>query len=564
MIYKIIVDKQSRTNPSSEKKEYTIDIEELRVKGDVYDSLVITKDEDYVMRRLSLSELQVLSVLEEPIKQPLPDLNIELFEGDNYIYLLDMTGNKFYAEYIVKNDFTELYVTTNEMNSAINQSASKIELSVNQKLTGYSTTEEMNALIQLLSNQINLELEKKIDGETITGAYLLLKINGDTSEAKLKADKIELSADDILNLIAGNTINLTSKNMTISATNFSVDKNGKITASDGTIGGFSLGQTKFSSDFSGIYNYDTYDLRTSMSTIMNWLYLTDSIKTICDANNDGKVSAADYTKIKNILNGITTNTKNINGTLIINSQDPKHCISILQDGNRVLSLGTGGVNAEIINVENILCGYQTGTDDNTFKGVFINGHTGEIYVADRGLLNSSKITPNEIITPKLQIIDEGYAMYGLTTGHVYKCDWQSDSRLHFYVDVTDVGNVSDKRLKTDIKEVDEDLIKAIGELDYKQFKKDNRNGLVSVGIIAQDLIEILNKYGKNAKDYELLEEFQYKLDDETLYYRIDYEQFLLLRMMAKEQEIKELQEKDKQKDNLIQSLIERIEKLEAK
>ena len=79
MQYKIIVDKQSRLNPSEEKKEYIINIEELRAKGNVYDSLVITKDEDYVMRRLSLSEYGVLSVLEQEVKESLEDINIELF-----------------------------------------------------------------------------------------------------------------------------------------------------------------------------------------------------------------------------------------------------------------------------------------------------------------------------------------------------------------------------------------------------------------------------------------------------------------------------------------------------
>lgn len=143
MQYKIIVDKQPSSNPSSEKKEYIIDIEELRVKGDVYDSIVITKDEDYVMRRLSLSEYGVLSVLEEEIKEPLLDINIELFEGDNYIYLIDMQGNKFYAEYLIKNDFNDIYATKDEMTSAITQTAQSIELSVNQKLTGYATTDEL-------------------------------------------------------------------------------------------------------------------------------------------------------------------------------------------------------------------------------------------------------------------------------------------------------------------------------------------------------------------------------------------------------------------------------------
>lgn len=241
MKYKIVVDKQSRTNPSTEKKEYEVDIEELRFKGDVYDSLVITKDEDYVLRRLKLTEFYVLEELEEPIKEPLENINIELFEGDNYIYLIDMVGNKFYAEYLVKNEFNDIYVTLNQMHSAINQSASEVEIAVNQKLKGYSTTEEMNSAINVKANEINNKVEKKVDEETITGAYLILKINGDTSGAKLNADIVDLSANDILNLLAGNAINLTSKNITINSNNFNVDKNGKLTlkSNDGSTSGAS-------------------------------------------------------------------------------------------------------------------------------------------------------------------------------------------------------------------------------------------------------------------------------------------------------------------------------------
>ena len=244
MQYKIIVDKQPSSNPSSEKKEYIVDIEELRVKGNVYDSLNIEKDRTYVTRRLCLSEYGVLTVLDEPLIQELPDLNIELFEGDNYIYLMDMTGNKFYAEYLIKNDFNDIYATKNEMNSAITQSAQSIELSVNQKLTSYATNEdleeqvtELNSKITQTASEINAEVEKKVDEETITGAYLILKINGDTSEAKLNADKIELSANDVLNLLAGNTINLTSKNIVISSTNFNVDKNGNMTCNNANVSG---------------------------------------------------------------------------------------------------------------------------------------------------------------------------------------------------------------------------------------------------------------------------------------------------------------------------------------
>jgi len=219
MKYKIIVDKQSRTNPSNEKKEYEIDIEELRFKGNVYDSLVITKDEDYVLRRLKLTEFYVLEELEEPIKEPLKNINIELFEGDNYIYLIDMVGNKFYAEYLIKNEFNDIYVTLNQMHSAINQSASEVEIAVNQKLQSYSTTEEMNGAIDVKANEINLEVSKKVNDADLTGANISLRINNDTSEAKIEADKINI-------------------NGAISANgNFKVGTDGKVECTDITING---------------------------------------------------------------------------------------------------------------------------------------------------------------------------------------------------------------------------------------------------------------------------------------------------------------------------------------
>ena len=272
MKYKIIVDKQPSMNPSDERKEYIIDIEELRVKGNVYDSLNIEMNRTYVTRRLSLSQYGVLTVLDEPTIQELTEVNIELFEGDNYIYLMDMQGNKFYAEYLVKNDFTDLYVTTNQMNSAITQSAESIELSVNQKLTEYATTNdleeqvtELNSTIKQTASEINAEVEKKVDEETITGAYLILKINGDTSEAKLNADKIELSANDILNLLAGNTINLTSKNLVLASTNFNVDKDGNMSCNNAIV--------------------NNIDINNGM------IYLESgkSISTITLTSNDGKV-----------------------------------------------------------------------------------------------------------------------------------------------------------------------------------------------------------------------------------------------------------------------------------
>lgn len=167
MKYTIIIDKQPSTSPSSEKKEYTIDIEELRTYNGISDTLTVTTDTAYVTRRLQLSEYGILSVLPAPQKEELKDLNITLFEGDNYVYILNQEGNKISASYIIKSGFTDTYPTKSEMNSAITQSASSIEISVNQKLEGYSTTEEMNSAIELNSNTIMLEVNKKVGEDEI-------------------------------------------------------------------------------------------------------------------------------------------------------------------------------------------------------------------------------------------------------------------------------------------------------------------------------------------------------------------------------------------------------------
>lgn len=244
MQYKIIVDKQPSTNQSEEKKEYVIDIEELRVKGDVYDSLNIEMNRTYVIRRLSLSEYGVLSVLEEPIIQELTDVDIQLFEGDNYIYLMDMQGNNFYAEYLIKNDFNDIYATKNEMNSAITQTAQSIELSVNQKLTGYSTTQEMNSAIQQTAQSItssvnqtltnyatNAELEDEVTELNST-------ITQTASEINLEVSK-KIGEDEVCSVISqsADEISLKGNRVVIESNNFNLDKNGNMSCTNANVSG---------------------------------------------------------------------------------------------------------------------------------------------------------------------------------------------------------------------------------------------------------------------------------------------------------------------------------------
>lgn len=152
----------------------------------------------------------------------------------------------------VEDNINTNYYTKTETNSKINQKADSITSSVSKtystktetatakteainsantttdnKLKNYSTTTQMNSKIEQTAESINSEVSKKVGKNEI-----ISKINQSAETVGINANKIELSANDILNLLAGNTINLTSKNIVISSDKFSVDKNGKVTCSD--------------------------------------------------------------------------------------------------------------------------------------------------------------------------------------------------------------------------------------------------------------------------------------------------------------------------------------------
>ena len=129
--------------------------------------------------------------------EDLGTLNVELYEGDNYVYI---TSNhpellNYHVNFIIKNDYTDMFVTHVEMNSAITQTA----------------------------DEINLEVSKKVGEDEVISA-----INLSSEEAQINADKISLK---------GKTIQLTSDNIAINSRYLQIDKYGNITASRGTFSG---------------------------------------------------------------------------------------------------------------------------------------------------------------------------------------------------------------------------------------------------------------------------------------------------------------------------------------
>lgn len=134
--------------------------------------------------------------------------------------------------------------------------------------------------------------------------------------------------------------------------------------------------------------------------------------------------------------------------------------------------------------------------------------------------------------------------------------------LDCYKNINCDGNVyaknisSDKRLKKNIKNANDNAIKQINKIKIKSFDWKEDNVHTNYGFIAQELEKI-------DKNYVLKQ----KVKDKNIDYKYYVNELPILATATKaiqeqQEQIEELQVKDKQKDKLIQDLIQRIETLE--
>lgn len=146
-------------------------------------------------------------------------------------------------------------------------------------------------------------------------------------------------------------------------------------------------------------------------------------------------------------------------------------------------------------------------------------------------------------SPRLKEDGRGYAMCGDTTGHTYHCHWV-DTTLQFQVDETWVWSSSDKRLKKNIVAINQDYIDAVGSVNLFQYNL-NRQGYsdkpLYFGAMAQDIIENLKDKGHVNENLDMIFKNKATSDDDTLYYGMNYEQFLILRLAGDEQKIDKMQ-----------------------
>lgn len=226
-------------------------------------------------------------------------------------------------------------------------------------------------------------------------------------------------------------------------------------------------------------------------------------------DNDGKVTALNF----NMSGGsIALNGNLSNSTIDLTATD--------NSGNNYELWMNGAVLRIVKNGENLITLY---------------GATGSI--------GAQTMYAQEIGSDKFRETDRGYAMCGNATGHTYHCDWD-DTALWFQVDDAWVWSSSDKRLKKNIKAINQDYIDAVGSVDLFQYNL-NRQGYsdkpLYFGAMAQDIIENLKDKGHADENLNMIFKNKVTSDDDTLYYGMNYEQFLILRLAGDEQKIDKMQ-----------------------
>lgn len=243
-------------------------------------------------------------------------------------------------------------------------------------------------------------------------------------------------------------------------------------------------------------------------------------------DNDGKVTASNFNMSGG---GIALNGNLSNSTIDLTATD--------NSGNNYELWMNGAVLRIVKNDENLITLY---------------GATGSI--------GAQTMYAQEIDSDKFRETDRGYAMCGDATGHTYHCSWNG-SALSFQVDTTWVWSSSDKHLKKNIKAINQDYIEAVGSVDLFQYNL-NRQGYsdkpLYFGAMAQDIIESLKNKGHADENLNMIFQNKATSDDDTLYYGMNYEQFLILRLAGDEQKIDKMQKRINELEDKFSRLCQKL------
>lgn len=148
------------------------------------------------------------------------------------------------------------------------------------------------------------------------------------------------------------------------------------------------------------------------------------------------------------------------------------------------------------------------------------------------------------------IYDEGAVVHGHTSSYEMSLDCNTTSGyVYFYANGTAIGSIpvgsSDRRTKADIEPIQDKYKRAALKVELKDFHYDFNdevlsgvNKLMRFGVIAQDVIEALDSEGVQEGESEFIGTLS---DENSERYIVNYVPFLIARLAADEDRIKELE-----------------------
>lgn len=480
------------TNENGNIKYYDIPIEKgLKQNGEVYDEFVIMRGKSQLIQRISDDGV----VLVEPIITDFEEIKILLDAGKNTIEIVYYSANMS-ARYVTQTEFTDIYATKVEMNSAISESATKIEANVTKIVTDET---------QVLQEQIS-ELE-------ITTGNISLEV----SEATAKTEELEqttenlgtevqnkISMDEIiakLNLAieeGQGIIEISGNQVIINSDKFKLTKDGNITATAGNIAGLILDTNEEGNSW--LFKNST---KNDGTILQNGLYIAKN----SNGNNVFLYAGVDVTSGSNTLNNANTYiTENglIKAKWFEVNGESGHFYVNYDSGRRALNLTKDALSWWLDNdSNNTFAKLETIATNSTLSGIGITlrdafkfGLYDSLHLTGNGsyrnILEIYRIDPNSSYWQKDTAVVEIYAdvlVSGTRENGVNHTIWISDGD-EFWEIRTAKETSSDRRLKDNIKNSTISALEIINKIKHRSFewKKDKKH--VDIGYIAQELEEI--------------------------------------------------------------------------
>lgn len=395
---------------------------------------------------------------------------------------------------------------------------------------------QMQLLTQLMSQSLGLfkTEQKQEDGSIIYIMHNKADLNSSNIQWKMTANGLAVSNDYGKTWKAGvdKDGNAIFNIMSAIGINFDWAHGGTL-----TLGGENnVSGVQYVKDAKGktLVTLDNRGLTLDSSVKIAWDNVADTTAKVTQITKDTVTTS--YVNALDVKAG-SVDAENITGTTI----NGKNIV-----GNSSISLTGGSVYDTKFKIE------STNNVGTKFR-IESNGGVFRMYKNDEAVISlygpfgsiGAKIlnAASYVESPKFRESDGGYAMCGDTTEHTYHCDWDG-SALSFQVDDTWVWSSSDKRLKKNIKAINQDYIDAVGSVDLFQYNL-NRQGYsdkpLYFGAMAQDIIENLKDKGHVDENLDMIFQNKATSDDDTLYYGMNYEQFLILRLAGDEQKIDKMQ-----------------------